>query len=47
MRTLAYAIPGLIGLYLLVRSSGSDEAALILVGAAAFIVALSSTLLRD
>jgi hypothetical protein len=47
MRTVFYTIPGLIGLYLLLRSSGPDETALILVAAAAFIIALSSALLRD
>jgi hypothetical protein len=47
MRAVFFTIPGLIALYLVLRSSGPEQAALVLVAAAAFIVALWNALLRD
>ncbi len=47
MPTVLGAITGLVGLYLLLRSAGPEQAALFLVAAVAFILVLSSVLLRD
>lgn len=47
MGNLSFAIPVFAGLFLLLRSVGSEHAALILVGVAVFYAILSSVLLRD
>ncbi|WP_436641899.1 hypothetical protein [Microbaculum sp. FT89] len=47
MGKIHVTILGLTGLFVLLRSSGPEPIALLLVGAAAFILVLSSFLLRD
>jgi hypothetical protein len=47
MGNAIFAIPGFVGLYLMLRSAGTEQAALVLVGAVIFYALVSATLLRD
>jgi|GEM_PF-3456349 len=47
MRDVVLTIAGIVGLYLFLRETGSEQAALIVSGAAAFTMGVSAMLLRD
>jgi hypothetical protein len=47
MGNVVLAIVGLMGFYLFLRETGSEYAALVLVGASGFALAVSSAILRD
>ena len=47
MGNVVLSIAGLTGLYLFLRETGSEQAALFLVTAAGFVMAVSAVILRD